>query len=210
MGVAGVVIHGLARLLLQGTGQQVAHPIGALHLGAVTAIGVDQPGAHGEQIFDGDLALRRVGIRGRQLGEIGSDGSVHSGQQLAVNGDSDERGNHALRCRLHIFKAGGARAVEVMFEDDLSVPARKQSVQARQAFADLDRGGEIGLAESQCRDKPSNQADSHGSLHRGHYSGHLALGGREATQLHDVISFFEIVTGTEKLNVGSSDRCATF
>jgi len=29
-------------------------------------------------------------------------------------------------------------------------------------------------------------------------------------QLYDVISFFEIVTGTQKLNVGRSDRCAAF
>jgi hypothetical protein len=97
-----------------------------------------------------------------------------------------------------------------MFEDDLAAAAHQQTVQARQAFAGLDRGGEIGLAESQRWDKPCNQDDSHGSLHRGHYSGRLAFGGREATQLHDVISFFQIVTGTEKLNVGSSDRCATF
>ncbi len=172
MRVARVVVHLFAGRALHGAREQVVNPVGAAHPGTVTAVGFDEARAHRQQVFNGDRALARIGARRDEVRKVGSDRRADARQKLAVDGDADQRGDDALRSRLHVGIAGGARAVEVTLEDRLTVLARQQAVKARHAFAGLH--GVIEGGRGHCRDRKQNAAEKtswHRHLPMGHYTG---------------------------------------
>ena len=112
--------------------QRMPHPVAARHPRAVVAIaGALEPRPHRQQVLDGDLALARVRIL-CQLRKVRDDRRVDIRDQAAIDGDADERGDDALRCRLDVGRPIAPRAVVIALEDDLAAAADEQAVQPRQ------------------------------------------------------------------------------
>ncbi len=98
MGVARAVLHFPSGRREHRARQRMPHPVAARYPGAVIAIaGALESRPHGEEVLDGDLALARIRFL-CQLRKVLDDGSGHRGDQAAVDGNADKRGNDTLGC----------------------------------------------------------------------------------------------------------------
>ena len=129
MGVAGAVDHPRPRLGHERPGQDVAHPVPALHPPAVVPVARGlEPRPHGEQVLDGDAALRGVVD---EVGEEAIDGVVDA-QVSAVDRDADQQRDQALGRGLQVGGPVRPRAVEVALDHERPVDRDEQRPHARQ------------------------------------------------------------------------------
>ena len=81
-----------------------------------------QQRAHGQQVFDGDAVLARVGVRPRALvGEVAVHAGLGAGNQAAVDGRADQQGGDAFARRAHVVEHLGAALVEIGLVDQLAL-----------------------------------------------------------------------------------------
>jgi hypothetical protein len=69
-----------------------------------------EPGAHFEQVLDRVRPLARIGIL-LQLGKVGRDASVETGDEAAIERDANQRGDDALGRRLDVRRTAGGGAL---------------------------------------------------------------------------------------------------
>ena len=132
MAGAGAVLHAGAGLGDDRAIERVAHPVAAADPRPVVAAARRlEARPHRQEILDRDRQLAFVGGL-LQLREPRDDWLAHALDEPLVDGDADERGNDALRRRLHVREARCAAPLRVILDDELAAPADEQAVELRQ------------------------------------------------------------------------------
>jgi len=124
----------------------VAHPVLARHpRSVIAAAGGFEPGSHRQQILDGDRAPGRVGITTQLVGKVGADRFAYVRHVVLVDGNADERRDHALGDGLDVGVLGRPAAVEVAFEHQGALMTDEQAVKAGDVSGGLRDRLEAGL-----------------------------------------------------------------
>ena len=128
---AGGIDHPAAGVVVERTGQGVAHPVSAGHPGAVVlARGAAEAGLHRQQIADGDALQARIAI-GRQVGaQDRGDGLIRPLQHPAFNGDAGQGGEDRLGGRLDVDRLIERRAAQAFGHERFAVAGDDQRMQA--------------------------------------------------------------------------------